>query len=126
MSAFIVSQKHIAAVVEAIADGEEMDYNGLGQEIAEWNRKAVNERYDTRDDAGEYEHHTPERTFSDAEVLKLIICIEYQCEHAEGYKDSELHRILQAATSQIIEQNGWDKIETLYSIPGYDTARWAI
>lgn len=126
MSAFTVSQNHIVAVVEAIADGEEMDRTGLGQEILDWNRKAVNERYDTLDDAGEYEHHTPDRAFSDVEILKLIGCIDYQCSDAAGYEDSELHRILQAAADEIIWQNGWDKLETLYAIPGYNMACWTI
>lgn len=126
MSAFVVSQNHINAIVTwanhrdrgcyAIADP-----TAIGQMLLNANNRSVRYRYT---DADEQSMTDPEpfewrpsaaRRLSPVEALKAIVCLDYQCCEPDDYDGSQCHRALEQLKSQAISE-----------LEGYDAAPWAI
>jgi hypothetical protein len=134
MSAFIVSDQHIHAIVsfavmcQARTNStafyatrrhtdlrEPADRTKLGQLLLKENYKSVGHRYREADDfSGDYRHEQV-ATPTPVEILKLLSCLEYQsCEHPD-YRESEAYAVLEHLRGEAIAQ-----------LPGYDEAKWAI
>lgn len=129
MSAFIVSEKHINAIVNlatqygkeitAVYDDagirHEYDATMLGKELSKANVMSVNTRYpqDKEDLPFVYKFKTDLHWSGRAvEALKLCDCLEYQsCE----WETSRAKKLLDACRSRIIKK-----------LPGYTDAKWGL
>jgi hypothetical protein len=133
MSAFIVSQRHITAILQAAApryagDGKSYYWNGqthyFGGHHQEIGQKLLRENYRS------YNHHyahlgesDPAPTFSlphappctPVQLIKLIHCYNYQACECPDWKETEAHAITEALVSFAIAK-----------LPGYDNAMWTI
>ena len=132
MSAFIVSKKHIDALVTfAIAteygqhirvQGEEgydvelgnhLTPDEIGQILWDENFRSVNHRYDSSDKAERYTFrsliHKP------AQIIKACHCYDYQACETDDYEFTLAHRIIEA----IIES-------AAHKVEGYEAAAWAL
>lgn len=123
MSAFVVSQEHIAALVVQERDwywywnGEAHRDNRqqIGQMLWDENHRSVNYRYQEETPNRLYLHDRVEEPLSAVARLKLLNCYEYQtCEHPE-WESSKAYAYCQALRDHLINE-----------LPGYDSAEWAI
>lgn len=131
MSAFIVSDNHINAIVSWMARPENNygrtmlteDCQQVGRVLMEENCKSVGHRYghhacmakECADSVESYRFKQDKAKRSAVEIIKACQCLEYQsCEH-DGWSDSQAKRILDEVQSTAISK-----------LPGYDAASWAI
>ena len=131
MSAWVVSELHISAIVgfayhycpdshifRLRKEAPEVVPDVIGQILLDENYKSVNYRYPD-DTPGwgrfHYEWDLSRLPVNPVAVLSLIACLEYQsCEHPE-WEQSEAHAILKTIKAIAIRQ-----------LPGYDKYPWAI
>jgi len=131
MSAFIVCDEHISAMLQAVnlsrhaGDGASYRWNGearyfggntrdIGQKLVDENYRSVNYRYD--------EAHKPHtftfkltKEHSPAGIIKACDCYNYQSCETPDWRESEAHAIMRALRERAIR-----------FLPGYDEAPWAI
>jgi len=138
MSAWIVSKKHIDALVTWATDnnlivsykGENFPVKGdldrIGQSLWNENFCSVNSRYSEN-------NATPKYTFtphvvSDMVIFKNIGCYNYQtCEHA-GYEDSFAFAFVEAVMDEL-DKRGYNhtRIKMITSLSNqYDKTPWGI
>ena len=126
MSAFIVSSRHISAIVAwaaanrvgvhtnpmwFVVDNEVATCNMLLEE----NVRSVNYRYQEEEPAIPVEYAPPERMPSAVQVIKLCQCLAYQsCEHP-GWAGSMAEKLLDSVIQQAI-----------FKLEGYEAAHWSI
>ncbi len=146
MSAFILQQTHITALVRYAICGHNGTYlqssgpigwyhkhhNGeqrtlvyitsetaqrVGQILVNENYRSVNKRYNETDQPYTYEYRpNPMRVWKPVEIIKACNCYDYQACETEGYKDSEAHDIVHRIRQHAI-----------LLLPGYDAAKtWDI
>lgn len=130
MSCYVVSQKHISAILRwACRNNLKAGWGGNpsryayqpGQEQEAFdllyaaNVKSVNERYnETSIESGpSYLSYAPELT--PIEVIKACDCLAYQCDEWSGFEGSDADRILRSIKEAAIQR-----------LPGYDAASWSI
>jgi len=126
MSAFILSNNHIAALVdfgsrhraEYFFDndwraiyGREKTAGGI---LLNANYRSVNCRYDTAE-SGKFTFIEPARTYEPVEILKACDCYNYQACETEDYYQSEASAIIDAIRKAAI-----------CALPGYEEAPWEI
>jgi hypothetical protein len=139
MSAWIVSEEHIHAMVHLAlfgpTDGEDdwffdrrefvfylrgkqhrydlTNADELGQMLWRECHRSVNARYGERTRTPSYSYRKPQRVPNPVEGIKTIHCYRYQsCEHA-GWEASEANAACQSL------------IDTLtHTLPGYNVAPW--
>ena len=130
MSAFIVSNEHVSAMMQAARKSypddmasyywnEERCYfnadsQEAGQILVDENFRSVNCRYDENTLPDTYAYSAP-RSYTGVEILKAIACYEYQSCETDDWKESEAYAIAKALESRAIRM-----------IPGYNAAEWCI
>lgn len=128
MSAYVVNQNHISAIVRwACRNNVSVYYSnptrslkaGQEQEMAEIllaeNVKSVNYRYNETAEPEAIVYDAFATILKPVEVIKACQCLEYQsCEH-DGWDDSVAKKILDTITDAAIR-----------NLPGYDAAPWEI
>ena len=130
MSAFIVTNEHISAMMQAAEGiypddeasywwGEERHYfradsQEIGQILLNENFRSVNCRYDEDYPPDTYAY-CPIRAYSAAEILKACACYEYQSCETDDWEETEAYAIAQALEGRAI-----------CMIPGYEGAEWSI
>jgi hypothetical protein len=130
MSAFVVSNKHISALVKAAHcsypgngpyyywHNESHFFLGnledIGQKLVDENLRSVNYRYDEQE-CPEPFILTPTPDYPLAALLKACDCYEYQACETPDWRDTEAWAILDAIRSNIISR-----------LPGYEEAEWHI
>ncbi len=136
MSAFILSQRHIDAIVTAgmavkafspkHGQMTRENANDIGIMLLEENYNSVNHRYERDDTRAAYAYRFyppfsvgtlrgPDACQAIAAALKALDCYEYQsCEHA-AWEQSTANRLCQTIRSLLTA-----------ALPGYDQAPWEI
>lgn len=130
MSAYMVSDKHISAMLAAANPsywaknhGRFMHYHGqwkeydsnqaLGQILASQNRRSVNHRYAEGEPIPEFQFEGSIPAPEPVQLIKLCDCYEYQSCETDDWNKTEAHAISQALRECAIR-----------SLPGYDEAAW--
>jgi len=127
MSAFVVSNEHINALVSYASDkkvrlygfGPFTEVRGAEQKMAELllaeNVKSVNHRYEQTEGPGVIRYVHRAKTLKPVEVIKACDCLDYQsCEHPE-WEASVACALLKAIREEAISL-----------LPGYSDAAWSI
>jgi len=129
MSAFIVNENHIHAIVTAAKMDRDFSYyfNGsrhkcdtieeaekMGQTLINQNYRSVNHRYDEKDVPYKYElsYNTH---FKPIEIIKACQCYIYQSCETDDYKETQAIAIAKGIINSQI-----------HKLPGYDNAAWEI
>ncbi len=145
MSAFIVANEHIAAMIHTAINGtsdsrpahpqasafagsfswynpqhrrEVLDLGSadqVGQMLLNENHASVNARYNEDEQPEEYRHVPPARKLTTAEAHKAIHCYEYQSCEHKGWKDSSARAFCELLRHHLIT-----------NMAGYDAAPWEI
>lgn len=129
MSAFVVSDKHIDALLTWVINtpdyGVPRKLAGMtvydqpdliGQILVDANNNSVNARYG-RDQKAEYRFSRFPRTLKPVEVIKACDCLEYQSCEYEGWKASRARKMLNDIREGAInalegmEQAAWEITE---------------
>jgi len=130
MSAFILSNKHIATLINSAGPkftgdffsyswkGEVFHITGnrrkAGQVLMQQNRRSVNVRYGESMRAAKFTEDCD--TLADpVVVLKACACYDYQSCETDDYEETEAHAIIQALRKRAITE-----------LPGYGEAPWGI
>ena len=126
MSAFIVSQEHIAAVVAGTKfttygysyrwDGEsrkDLTPQQLGQKLLDQNVASVNYRYDETCEKLSYYHRVEQHT--PVQTIKLCDSYMYQASETPDWLDTEAYAIVQSIREAAIS-----------ALPGMSDAEWTI
>lgn len=118
MSAFIVSDEHIASLVSfAVAN------NTITSDLAQIsatvlldaNITSVNVRYKENTTATIDYWSTPKKFLTPVQAIKAAKCLDYQSCEFDGYESSTAKKLI----NQIINS-------ALYKLDGYNEAEWAI
>lgn len=128
MSAFIVSDRHIDALLTWVINTPEYQaprkVDGMtvydqpdliGQILIDANTKSVNTRYNKSTPPAEYKFHRYHRTLTPVEVIKACDCLNYQSCEFDGWEQTKAYRIVQSIREGAIDQ-----------IPGMNDAAWEI
>lgn len=137
MSAFIVSDKHILALVNYAlhqhmrfhfdSDSNTRIYDPRtledGQALAEMlqrqNMRSVNARYPQHDDSNapsiDFLHYPLQPAISALQAIKAVQCLEYQSCKTADWRDTDAKRFCDWVMSEAISQ-----------LPGYEQAQWSI
>lgn len=120
MSAFIVEDAHIDALVTFAVSGQRISTfrkspDEIGQTLVNENWRSVNYRYKTTDTAPVYQHAHYAQPLTIVEVLKACDCYEYQACETTDYNDSEAANLIHAIRKKAIRE-----------MPGYQEAPWGI
>jgi hypothetical protein len=122
MSAFIVSEEHIAALVLEGADSywfwngetQRESPSGIGQMLWEENHRSVNYRY-REDTPTPVYRHVGSKPYKAVERLKLLSSYVYQsCEHPE-WETSRAKAYCDMLQNALIHE-----------LPGYSAAEWVV
>ena len=124
MSAFIVSDNHINALVQALEQWSRASYikintamlNRAAQTLLNENYRSFNARYPKETEEAPTIRYTRRITpYIQAEIFKACDCYEYQACETDDYEKTEAAKWI-------------EKIRhvTARSLPGYDTAPWGI
>lgn len=131
MSAFVVSDNHIHAIIRFAATTFQTVYtrtdkidlrvpeecDRLGQTLLAANYASVNYRYQDSPPAEphEYRYVRPDRLLSPVEMVKALRCMDYQSCEVPDWRDTEAHGIIYMLL-----------VMTLQRLPGFDEAPWDI
>jgi hypothetical protein len=128
MSAFIVSDKHISAMIFNAVTGNRISYywNGkrhqmncksqeIGQKLVDENYRSVNSRYGENGQPHEFVMQHLERRYSPIEIIKACHCYNYQACETQDYFETEAHAIVKAIEASAVRD-----------IAGYEQAAWEI
>ena len=133
MSAFIVCNEHINAMLQASGNrfrryfGDTCSYywrkepryivpdnECIGQKLVNQNYRSVNTRYDENDEPHVFKVLTL-REFSPVEIIKACDCYGYQCCETKDWKRTEAYAIMTALRERAIR-----------ALDGYEQAAWEI
>lgn len=126
MSAYVVPQAHIRAIVNWATISRAgkrnlptrvsvMSAQELGQQLLDANVRSVNYRYNDKSVAEKYVHKVNLTLISPLQVLKALDGLEYQCCEPNDYDGSECDQIINALRRAAIR-----------CLPGYEQAEWTI
>jgi hypothetical protein len=118
MSAFIVSNEHIASLVNfAVATNTiKSDLAQISATVLlDANITSVNVRYKENTTATIDYASTPKKLLTPVQAIKAAKCLDYQSCEYDGYESSTAKKLI----NQIINS-------ALYKLDGYDSAPWAI
>jgi len=131
MSAFVVDNAHINAMLNAIAPAHEGDsatyhWQGklhymagrtqeVGQILTDENHRSVNYRYNEETEPRRFQRVMLNRSFSPVEIVKLCHSYSYQSCEAPDWKETEAHAIVEALRERSIRR-----------IEGYNEAPWTL
>jgi hypothetical protein len=131
MSAYVVSDKHIDALL-TFADRpryQAPDYyyrgdkrvtfydnlDAIGQALLNQNYASVNHRYQELNTPPEYRYTRFNRILSPVEAIKACDCYKYQACENEGHEKTEAWTIIEHIRERAIDE-----------LPGMDKAAWGI
>ena len=127
MSAFVVSDRHIDALLTWVINTPEYgapqkldgmtvyDQPGLiGQLLVDENHRSVNHRYDEKDNH-KYKFNRYPRTLTPVEVIKACDCLIYQSCETDNWKVSRAYKIIRDIRESAIN-----------ALPGMEDAAWEI
>ncbi len=125
MSAYIVDNKTISAItqyahnkqVTTFYNGELKDANDVnrfGQILLNENYRSVNHRYNEKG-FDKYQYETPDKEFSQVEIIKICHCLRYQSCETDDYDNSLAAAFIESVLSHIT-----------HNLPGYDKAPWGL
>lgn len=129
MSAFVVSENHINALVSfaiggqnpatAFWDRKHIDFRGNEQMLADVlmnaNVEAVNTRYGDEEQLTGCKFRRNCTPPSPVAILKACDCYDYQTCELDGYESTFAAKIIEAVRNKAIR-----------ALPGYDAAKWSI
>jgi len=131
MSAYIVGNAHITAMLQALSprypgDGVSYYWNGeshpvggqahhIAQKLVDENYKSVNYRYGEEETPAEFKYDYTVYSKTPIEIIKACHCYRYQSCETGSYDESEA-----AAIVNLIERRA------INNLPGYDDAEWNI
>ena len=124
MSAFVVSKKHIMAIVmfnwRASHDYNESIDTAISKcnLLLKTNIESVNYRYnenETYNDSFTISDLESAPSLSPVEILKLIFCLEYQSCELPNWEETKAYKLLKNI-----------KFEAIYKLSGYEEAKWSI
>jgi len=131
MSAFIVSDKHIDAIVSFAIDRRASYYwktsqsrtdinkenaSEIGQKLLDENFRSVNHRYRESDKPSVYKFKRPAARFEAVDILKAIDSLDYQSCETDDWSESEAWSIL-----------GGIKDCAIRNLPGYENSNgWSL
>lgn len=128
MSAYVVDDKHIDAIVNfaicskasfyfhpARIDITRSNAQEIGQILIDENYRSVNYRYRETDEPHSYQFTLARSPLAPVAVLKAINCLDYQCCETDDWQQSRAWAILDGIRNAAIR-----------ALPGYDTASWGI
>ena len=131
MSAFVVGNKHISAMLQVMGtcypgdccsyywQGERHYVNGksreVGQILVDENYRSVNYRYSENGEPEEFAPDYTVRTLSPVEVIKACDCYLYQSCETPDWKETEAYAIVRMIRERAIRR-----------LPGYEKAEWGI
>lgn len=127
MSAFLVSTKHIDALVTAGMDRFHVgNPSELGTRLVAENTRSINSRYRESTVAEPYIFRTYAETLTPVETLKAVDCYEYQsCEHTAWLKSDAL-AFCKKLSADILRKMRLTEDTDRSHILGYDEAEWGI
>lgn len=114
MSAFVVSDKHISALVAHLLPVERQE---MGQKLVNENYRSVNYRYHSNDKPHVFQFEDVKCTA--VELIKLCRCYNYQCCETPDWKETDAYRFVEK-----VQFACFMKIRDI--IPGYEEAEWTI
>ena len=132
MSAFVVSQTHIDALL-TFAQRPQYDspasyykengttvtfydnLNAIGQILLDENVRSVNFRYEEQTDSPSYLYHPYRGNLTPVQIIKACDCLNYQSCETDDWKNTEAHLILDTIRERAINE-----------LPGMDAAEWEI
>ena len=128
MSAYVVNQEHISAMLQAATprypgDGHNYRWQGvsrsfgghaqeIGQILLDENYRSVNYRYSEDDKPPRFVNH-PARSCSAVELIKLIHCYQYQACESPDWEQTEAYAIAAYLEGAAVRK-----------LPGYEDAMW--
>ena len=131
MSAFVVSNKHITAILNSTSprypgdsfyyyyQGEPRYVNGRKEEIGALllaeNIRSVNYYYNEQDTYEQFKLDLSVRPLTPVEIIKACDCYYYQACETPDWKDTEAYAIIDTIRERAIN-----------NLPGYDEAPWEI
>jgi hypothetical protein len=132
MSAFIVSQETMHAVVQS-HEKPPGPSTALGQQLFAMNARAIKQRYGDDEDVSGYEYK-PQRVYTPIERLKACRCLLYQCTEGDvpheplylalaAHADKLASRIV-ATVPKSPFQAGREPMDIICDLPEYLAAPW--
>ena len=131
MSAFVVNNHHINAMLQATAPayhGDRSTYywqgsrhpiagnqQEVGQKLVKENTRSVNHRYHTDTEAYRFEWLPFLPPFSAVQIIKACNCYDYQSCETPEWKETEAYAIMTTLRERAIR-----------SLPGYEEAAWEV
>lgn len=132
MSAFVVGNKHISAMLQAAernryaGDGPAYRWNGtyhyfrghlqeIGQKLVDENYRSVNYRYDEDKKPHIFKKQSYMPNISAVQIIKACACYNYQTCETPDWRETEAYAIVQALRERAIDM-----------LPDYDEAEWVI
>jgi hypothetical protein len=130
MSAFIVSEKHIQAIVNYavfkikdvyFANGGKLDLrtpedrNRLGQILWDANVESVNYRYTDNQPYHKFEFRPTSEIMSPVQMIKALRCLNYQSCEIDDWNNRTACRLIESLI-----------LGTVRFLPGYEEAEWEI
>ena len=130
MSAFIVSDAHIAALVsfavhhritvrqlqgDGYCKSGDIGPDNLGQALVDANYRSVNYRYEEEEAPPVYTHRHTLRSYTAVQILKACGCYDYQACEAPEYSTSWAQDFVDRIRHRAIQ-----------TLPGYEGAPWDI
>jgi hypothetical protein len=121
MSAYVVSDNHISALVGAMANNgvftpSSAEIKRVGQLLLDANIDSVANRYD---EVGEVREFVLTKEFLHRKepiyYLKAAECYESQTENIPGWRETEASNLIESLRGQLIRK-----------LPGYDQIKWGI
>jgi hypothetical protein len=141
MSAWIVSKKHIDALVTAYLHSQHFDKqrtseenNQLGQMLWHENHQSVNCRYNERKVTPNYKFSScsscvngdgTRTKLSTVALFKLVNCYMYQTSEHGGWTESKAYEFCNNLRERLAAKLGV-KVDEVYKLPEYDAAPWGI
>ncbi len=117
MSCFVVSQKHISAIMtfwQMVTHDSNMKVTTEGQMLLNENTRAYNVRYRESGEAETYKF-IPDHSITPLQVIKLINCLQYNSHEDDLYTKSEAYRLSNEIMSSAARR-----------LKGYDECKYAI
>lgn len=114
MSAFVVSNKHISALVAHLPPAERQE---MGQKLVNENYRSVNYRYRSNDKPHVFEFQDVK--CAPVQLIKLCTCYKYQSCETSDWEKTDVYVFVKELRFAC-----FDKI--CRTIPGYEEAEWTI
>ena len=126
MSAFIVSDKHILALVEAgriwsyehspqCLDRGARNFQDIVDILINENYRSVNYRYREQEEPHKVTYTPIPMKYSKVDILKACDCYDYQACETPDYEQSQAAKIIHKI-----------RMNAIRTMPGYDQAPWGI